>query len=301
MPNVLDFAGMLVRQQAGGQVLDRVQEPSSITDAPDNVTQYDQVMATKLVLAYAAGLETVRRAQPIGGGARAVDIACGPGHFTLCLARYLHYESIMGVDLSAPMVEIANQNAEKQGLETIVTFQTGDAANLAAFDDNSRDLAMFTDAAHHMPDLDTVRAVMNEMDRITKREGLVMLMDLVRLRTEALTERYVNVLGHDYIERGLPAFFEDFRNSMYAAWTAKELREAIPRDTDRCWCHIVPRGLPTIQVILGLPVGRKRPFVRRGVPWSRENHPVPPEMRGDWRMMRATLALAGKTLIPPKR
>lgn len=301
MPSGLDFLAMMVRQQTSIQVLDRTSEPDSITDAAENVAQYDQVMETKLVLAYAAGLTIAHRAQSVREPTRAVDVACGPGHFTLCLGRYLGCESITGVDLSAPMVEVATQNAAKLSLNNSARFQTGDATDLGTIEDEVSDLTTFTDAAHHMPNLDTVRAVMYEMARITKPEGLVMLMDLVRLRTEALTERYVNVLGHDYIERGLPAFFEDFRNSMYAAWTAKELREAIPRDTDRWWCHIVPRGLPTIQVILGLPVGRKRPFVRRGVPWSRENHPVPPEMRGDWRMMRATLALASKTFIPPKR
>ena len=96
-----------------------------------------------------------------------------------------------------------------------------------------------------------------------------MVMDLVRLRTEELTARYVQTLGHDYVERGLPDFFEDFRNSMYAAWTANELFSSIPRDSRRIWCHIVPRALPTVQVILGLPVGRKEPFcvpVFRGCP-----------------------------------
>ena len=300
MPSVLDFAGMIARQQAGRQILSRVQEPRSITDAAENVSQYDRVMGTKLVLAYSAGLEIVHRARPDVGRERVVDIACGPGHFTLCLAKHLNYQRVTGIDLSASMVEIASRNASMKGLQGVTVFQTGDAANLSMIDDDACDLATFTDAAHHMPSLDVVAAVIREMNRVTKPEGLVMVMDVVRLRTQALTEHYVNSLGHDYIERGLPNFFDDFRNSMYAAWTAKELREAIPRDTNRYWCHIVPRGLPTIQFVLGLPVGRRRPFLRRGVPWTKENNPIPKEMRTDWRMMRATLALASKTIIPPK-
>ena len=88
---------------------------------------------------------------------------------------------------------------------------------------------------------------------------LVMLMDLVRLRTAGITERYINIIGHDYIERGLPNFFDDFRNSMYASYTPEELREAIPRNTARCWCQLVPRGLPGAQIIFGLPEGRTEP------------------------------------------
>lgn len=299
MPSPLDIARMVTHQQSGVQSLQRTLEPSSITDAPENVTQYDQVMTTKLVVAYAAGLQIVHRARPAGLADRSVDIACGPGHFTLCLARFLDYRTITGIDLSLPMVEIANQNARKLGLADRVTFRAGDATNLCDLRENACDLATFTDAAHHMPDLAAVARVISEMNRVTRPEGLVVIMDLVRLRTAALTERYVNCLGHDYVQRGLPAFFDDFRNSMYAAWTAKELRKAIPRDTDRTWCHIVPRGLPTIQIILGLPVGRKKPFLRSGVPWAPNESPVPKEMGFDWRMVQFTLACASRTFIRP--
>lgn len=299
MPSVLDFAGMIIRQQAGKQMLERVPEPRSITDAAENTSQYDRVMGTKLALAYAAGLSVAYRARSDDGGTRGVDIACGPGHFTLCLARHLRLQTVVGIDLSAPMVAIARRNAAHQGLEKVAEFRVGDATNLAMIADCSCDLATFTDAAHHLPDLNTVTAVLREMNRITRPEGLVMVMDVVRLRTRALTEHYVNSLGHDYIQRGLPNFFDDFRHSMFAAWTVKELRSAIPRDTARYWCHIVPRGLPTIQIVLGLPAGRKRPYLRRGVPWVKDNDPIPGDMRTDWRMLQATLALASTTIIPP--
>lgn len=299
MPSVFSFANMILRQQLGSQVLGRVEEPRSVTDAVENVAQYDQVMGTKLVLAYAAGLATIHRARGTDAATLAVDIACGPGHFTLCLARYLDFLRVIGVDLSEPMVETATANARKQNLHERVSFQTGDATRLDQLATHSCDLATFTDAAHHLPDLETVRAVLRELDRVTSPHGLVMVMDLARLRTAELTELYVNALGHDYIERGLPAFFDDFRNSMYAAWTTRELREAIPRDSQRWWCHLVPRGLPTVQIVLGLPVGRRRPFVRSGAAWSRDHHPVAPDMRGDWRMLQATLLLAGRSYVGP--
>ncbi|MHB8974111.1 MAG: class I SAM-dependent methyltransferase [Pirellulaceae bacterium] len=300
MPSSIDFFQMIACQQAGKQVLQRHAEPTGITQSSDKVEQYDRVMSTKLALVYAAGLAAIYQAIDDSNRTAAVDIACGPGHFTLSMAQYIGWQTTTGIDLSKPMVEIATQNAAKYGLTDRALFEIGDATSLIGRNGHSYDLSTFTDAAHHMPSLDMVTTVMREMNRITKPEGLVMVMDLVRLRTQALTEHYVNSLGRDYIARGLPAFFDDFRNSMYAAWTAEELREAIPRDTNRYWCHIVPRGLPTIQFVLGLPVGRKWPFVRRGVPWTKENNPIPKEMRTDWRMLRATLALASKTMIPPK-
>jgi SAM-dependent methyltransferase len=190
------------------------------------------------------------------------------------------------------MVEIATRNAEQQGLANQVRFCIGDVTKLGEIAGGGFDLACFTDAAHHIPDLETVSRVLGAMDRITRPDGLVMAMDLVRLKSRALTEHYVNVLGHDYVDRGLPDFLEDFRNSMYAAWNTEELRTAIPGDTGRQWVQVVPRGLPTVQVVLGLPTGRKRVFVRRGVPWKQTDYVILPQLRSSWRIMRLLLGVA---------
>ena len=297
MVSVFQILSMVLEQQLGPQRLGRTPEPEQITDASDHVLQYDQVMTTKLVIAYACGLMLVHRAGTVAKGGLAIDLACGPGHFTLCLARYLGYDKVLGIDLSPPMVAAATQNAVRQDLDERVEFRLGDITNLAQVGSDEFDLASFTSAAHHLPDLATVERVLHEMDRITKRDGLVMVTDLVRLRTAKLTERYVNTLGSDYVECGLPEFLEDFRNSMYAEWTAEEFRQAIPKNSRRCWCHIVPRGLPTVQVVIGLPVGRKKAFVRSGLPWTPEDSPVPKEMGWEWKMLQLSLWLGSRRRI----
>lgn len=296
MATLFDFLPMLASQKSGAQQLTRQLEPANVTAATENVVQYDQVTSTQLTVAYAAGLTAAFRASA-DHPQQALDLACGPGHFTLCLARYLNCQRVTGLDLSPGMVETSNQNANKQGVFPRARFAQADITDLKAFRDKSIQLTTFADAAHHLPDISLVQRTLREMDRVT--DGLVMVMDLARLRTEALTEKYVKTLGHDYKARGLPAFFDDFRNSMFAAWTVDELREAIPRDSDRYWCHWVPLGLPTLQIVLGLPVGRKEVFVRKGFPWTPETCPVPRQYRSEWRILRTTLALGPKTMIPP--
>jgi hypothetical protein len=197
------------------------------------------------------------------------------------------------------MVEVAARNAELHGLRGRADFRIGDVTRLDELPTAEFGLASFTDAAHHMPNLEIVTSILRCMDRITHPNGLIMVMDLVRLRTADLTARYVETLGRDYVDQGLPSFLEDFRNSMYAAWTANELFTSIPRDSRRFWCHIVPRGLPTIQVILGLPVGRREPLVRSGFPWSPQENPVPAGMRGEWKMLRMSLRFASWRFVPP--
>jgi ubiquinone/menaquinone biosynthesis C-methylase UbiE len=294
MVGFFGFVSMALTHQMGRQRLNRVPEPTAKTESMANVMQYDRVMATKLVIAYALGLEIVYRARAEGTSGKGVDLACGPGHYTLCLTRYLGYEHMTGIDLSEPMIEAARRNAMALGLAERAEFRTGDITHLENIDSGSLDLASFTDAAHHMPDLQTVEHVLREMDRMTKPDGLVMVMDLVRLRTSELTEKYVHALGQDYVAQGLPDFFNDFRNSMYAAWTVREINQAIPRGTRRLWRHLVPGGLPTVQVILGLPAGQQNVFLRKGLPWSEGEGPISADMRWEWKMLRRSLFLGGR-------
>jgi SAM-dependent methyltransferase len=60
------------------------------------------------------------------GGERVLDLACGTGRHSLELAR--HGFSVVGVEISAELVEIARKDAEQQGLEA--TFIEGDLREL---------------------------------------------------------------------------------------------------------------------------------------------------------------------------
>ena len=60
------------------------------------------------------------------GGERILDLACGTGRHSLELAR--HGFSVVGVEISAELVEIARKDAEEQGLEA--TFIEGDLRQL---------------------------------------------------------------------------------------------------------------------------------------------------------------------------
>jgi SAM-dependent methyltransferase len=216
------------------------------------------------------------------------------------LAKHLGYERVVGVDLSAPMLDVARRNAERAGLADRVAFELGDVLDLDGIPDDSFDLATFTDAAHHLPNLDMVQSALTEMDRITAPSGMTLVMDLVRLKTEYLTARYLQAIGGEYLTRGLDQFFADFRDSMHAAWTPEELFSAVPKEPRRTWCHFAQSLLPTIQFAVGLPLGQLELFNRRGVPWSDADCPIPAKMRGDWRLLRATtLGLGRRKFFQP--
>ena len=291
LPPIHKYAPLILKQAVSTQKLERRPEPETITANADNVAEYDRVMTTKLAVAYAVGVEVIHRVRQLQMGGTALDLACGPGHFSLCMTKYLQLDQLVGLDLSKEMVQTAGRNALQQNLQQ-ASFDLADVTNLARFPENQFDLTTFTDAAHHMDEIETVRNVLEQADRVTKPEGLVVLMDLVRLKNAKITESYVQLVGGGYHQQGLSLFYDDFYNSMFAAWTVEEMSHAVPQGTGRNWFQLSPRFLPTIQFLFGVPKRQTKLFQRKSVPWDHSNHPLNKELRAEWQSLRQMLKLA---------
>jgi SAM-dependent methyltransferase len=70
--------------------------------------------------------EVLRRAYGIGPHDHVLDIGCGAGETTRDAARLAVAGSVVGVDVSAPMIERARRSAEAAGLHN-VSFEQADA------------------------------------------------------------------------------------------------------------------------------------------------------------------------------
>lgn len=70
--------------------------------------------------------DTRRGVAPFGEGRRVADVCCYTGGFSLALARG-GARSVVGVDVSAPALELAQVNAETNGLSDRVGFVRSDA------------------------------------------------------------------------------------------------------------------------------------------------------------------------------
>jgi len=289
------YTPVLLRQTFSPQTLDRRPETAEVMSDEASVKEYNEAMGLKLAIVYALALEVIYRAMPektltqLGAQGRAVDLAPGPGHFTLMVARNFSFAKVMGVDLSRTMINAAQANAAALGLSDRVAFNYGDATDLSLIETGSVQLACTTNAIHHFPSLDSVAGTFAEMDRIAAPDGLIFAMDLVRLKTDDLTKNYTAVVGRDYHKQGYSVFQEDFIQSMYAAWTVPEIRQALPQNSRRTWIHWTPFGVPMTQIVLGLPVGQAQHALRGGLPWKPHAHPVPAAMRGEWALSRALL------------
>lgn len=82
--------------------------------------------------------------------ARVLDVACGSGWSSVCLARAYPQVRVDGVDADQASIERARQHAAETGLADRVSFQVADAAGLAA--GGPYDAALIFEALHDVAD-----------------------------------------------------------------------------------------------------------------------------------------------------
>lgn len=100
-----------------------------------------------------------------------LDVACGPGLVACEFAK--HAKQVTGIDLTPAMIEQAAQRQQAQGLANL-TWQVGDVTKLP-YADASFSMVITRFSFHHFVE---PQSVLQEMWRVCKPEGTVMLVDV---------------------------------------------------------------------------------------------------------------------------
>jgi ubiquinone/menaquinone biosynthesis C-methylase UbiE len=129
-------------------------------------SQYDQRWRRYI----GATLTFLRSSVSIPPSSLILDVGCGTGEFELLLLREHPEQSIVGVDLSEGMLELARQ---KCGAFPGATFYQADAATLP-FSDSSFDLIVSASAFHYFNE---PAAALLEIRRVVKPTGSVVILD----------------------------------------------------------------------------------------------------------------------------
>ena len=106
-----------------------------------------------------------------------LDLGCGPGIVTASLAP--NVREVVAYDLTPEMLDKARQRCQKAGLKN-VRFELGTAEKLP-FKNKSFDCVVTRLTIHHFPD---PRGVMEEVVRVTRREGKVVVADITSSEDE---------------------------------------------------------------------------------------------------------------------
>jgi phosphatidylethanolamine/phosphatidyl-N-methylethanolamine N-methyltransferase len=129
---------------------------------------YDQIFGK----VFQASRESAVRGLSIEPGARILDVGVGTG---LSLPYYPPHCRIVGIDLSAEMLDQARRRMQKQKLDHVELMHM-DAGHMA-FEDDSFDLVM---AAYVMTVVPNHRQVVNEMIRVCKPGGRIIVLNHFR-------------------------------------------------------------------------------------------------------------------------
>ena len=295
------LAQLILINLAARRSLARTPEPEPITDQTENVKEYDNALTTNMVGNYTVTLDFIHRCLPnVDRELAALDLCSGPGHLALNMVKNFNIRQLRGIDLSSPMVALANNNSIKYGLVKKAQFQLGDVRKeLKNAPSASYDLVTFNNSAHHLPSLDAVSEVLHEINRVAKPEGLIVVTDMARLKNTKMTDKFVEFVGSDYLRAGMPHMYEDFKNTMYAAWTPEELNSTVPPIGHHAWYHVVPKALPFFQVIIGVPMGQGELYLRPSRNWETADILARPEAKTDYHQLQNLFASASVVRVAP--
>lgn len=127
-----------------------------------------------------------------------LDIGCGAGNYTLKMLSKLPELNCTLIDLSKPMLDKAYERVSKVTDKEIKIIQ-GDIRE-ADLQNNHYDIILAGAVLHHLRDDADWKLVFKKLFNVLKPGGCLMISDLVKQDTDALTD-YVWEKYGDYLER----------------------------------------------------------------------------------------------------
>ena len=188
----------------------RTLEPE-VMDTAEESAAYDQMDHSAPNKAF------VERAVALGAGGSILDLGCGPGHLPLLLCEAIDGATVLGVDLAASMIELAEAHRLRSPHRDRVSYQVADAKALGDLATGSFDAVVSNSLLHHIPE---PSGFLRECARLVRPGGTLLVRDLFRPPTAERALELVELHAGDCT----PVQKELFRASLHAALAPGELR-----------------------------------------------------------------------------
>lgn len=149
-----------------------------------------------------------------------LEVGPGPGYVGLEWLKRTEGTQLKGLDISAEMVQAAEQNAKEYGLEKRVEYVISSAVKMP-FDDNTFDGVFSTGSLHEWSQPEKV---FNEINRVLKTGGKYFVSDLRRDMNPVVKFLMKLLTKPKEIKPGL-------ESSINASYTASEIRQILSSKT----------------------------------------------------------------------
>lgn len=144
-----------------------------------------------------------------------LDVGTGTARIPILIAQKRSQWQITGIDLSANMLFIGNQNIEQAGLQEQIKLEQVDAKQLP-YPDDQFDLVISNSIVHHLSE---PLLFFQELQRVLKPQGGIFLRDLTRPSSEPELNTLVEQYAGDCNDHQKKLF----RDSLQAAYTLDEI------------------------------------------------------------------------------
>ncbi len=166
-----------------------------------------------------------------------LDVGTGPAQIPILLAQKCHNIHITAIDLSKEMLKIAKRHVEDANLTDRISLQLV-GAKILPYPDNTFDGIISNSIVHHVHDAEKA---LQEMCRVAKQSGVVLIRDLIRPETPAAAQAFVDRYAADDTPYQQKLYYDSF----LAAFTISEVNQmlsnmdmpgaTVVQSTDRHW------------------------------------------------------------------
>lgn len=147
-----------------------------------------------------------------------LDIATGTGDMAIMACKLLNPDRVMGIDISAQMLEVGKKKVEKEGLAGKIQLQLGDSETIK-FGENTFDAGM---VAFGVRNFENLEKGLSEILRVLKPGGQLVILEFTKPKqpVRGLYNFYMGVIA--------PQFARWFRQNKEAYKYLNESSNAFP-------------------------------------------------------------------------
>ena len=212
-------------------MLPRVLEPE-VMDSLDEARDYDSMDHSRVNETFVDDFFALEHFPD-----EVLDVGVGTARIPIDLCKRRKEIRVVGIDLAASMLQIAEMNVELANLRERILLDRQDAKRLT-FDNHRFDAVISNSIVHHIPE---PLQVLTESIRVLKPGGLLFFRDLLRPTNNLLVEQIVKTYAADEDEHAR----QMFEASLRAALSLEEIldfvtslgfaAETVRATSDRHW------------------------------------------------------------------